>query len=146
LKAVAAAQAANLPALADDSGMCVADLDGQPGIYSARWGGPNKDFNGATERVKRELEERGKKIQGAAAYFICVLSLAQPDGSSLEFEGRMNGTLTYPPRGRNGFGYDPIFVPEDGTQTYGEMSQLQKNQENHRARAFGKFKEYLKHK
>ncbi len=143
LKAVAAAKAANLPALADDSGMCVAGLDGQPGIYSARWGGPNKDFAGATERVKTELEQRGKNIKGARAYFICVLSLAQPDGTSIEFEGRMDGTLTYPPRGRNGFGYDPIFVPEGCTKTYGEMSQLQKNQENHRARAFEKFRKYL---
>lgn len=143
LKALAAAIAANIPALADDSGMCVKDLDGAPGIYSARWGGPNKDFNGATERVKRELELVGKHIDGAEAYFICVLSLAQPNGDSVEFEGRMPGTLTYPPRGRNGFGYDPIFVPEGGTQTYGEMPQVQKNQENHRARAFDKFKAYL---
>ena len=143
LKAVAAAKAANLPALADDSGMCVADLDGAPGIYSARWGGPNKDFASATERVKRQLEQKGKKIEGAKAYFICILSLAQPDGGSVEFEGRMNGSLTYPPRGRNGFGYDPIFVPEGGSQTYGELTQTEKNQTNHRARAFDKFKAYL---
>jgi XTP/dITP diphosphohydrolase len=143
LKAVAAAKAANLAALADDSGMCVAELDGQPGIYSARWGGSNKDFAGATERVKHELEQRGKNILGAKAYFICVLSLAQADGSSVEFEGRMDGALTYPPRGRNGFGYDPIFVAEGSSVTYGEMTQEQKNRSNHRARAFAKFKNYL---
>lgn len=143
LKSVAAAKAANLPALADDSGMVVPELDGAPGIYSARWGGPNKDFAAATERVKRELEERGKKIEGAEAYFVCVLSLAEPDGSSVEFEGRMDGSLTYPPRGRNGFGYDPIFVAKGSKVTYGEMTQSEKNQSNHRANAFDKFKQFL---
>lgn len=143
LKAVAAATAANLPALADDSGMCVADLDGAPGIYSARWAGPEKDFLQATHRVKGELESKGKNIEGTEAYFVCVLSLAQPDGTSIEFTGQMDGKLTFPPRGKNGFGYDPIFVPEGETRTYGEMSQLEKNQRNHRARAFDKFKKYL---
>ncbi|PIR31862.1 MAG: hypothetical protein COV36_06575 [Alphaproteobacteria bacterium CG11_big_fil_rev_8_21_14_0_20_44_7] len=80
---------------------------------------------------------------GAKAYFICVLSLAQPDGSSVEFEGRIDGTLTFPPRGKNGFGYDPIFIPERESRTFGEMSQLEKNKSNHRADAFDKFKKYL---
>lgn len=143
LKSVAAATAANLPALADDSGMCVPMLDGQPGIYSARWAGPEKDFLKATNRVKDELQGRDIDIEGVPAYFVCVLSLAQPDGTSVEFEGRMDGSLTFPPRGRNGFGYDPIFIPNSDTRTYGEMTQLEKNQTNHRADAFAKFKKYL---
>lgn len=143
LKSVAAATASGLPALADDSGLCVVALDGQPGIYSARWGGENKDFAMASERIKKELEARRQQPQGAEAYFICVLSLAQPDGSSVEFEGRINGTLTFPARGKNGFGYDPIFVPNHSSLTFGEMEQLEKNQMNHRADAFDKFKKFL---
>ncbi len=143
LKSVAAATASGLPALSDDSGLCVVDLDGQPGIYSARWGGEAKDFAMAAERIKRELKEKNVEPQGAAAYFICVLSLAQPDGSSIEFEGRIDGTLTFPARGKDGFGYDPIFIPSHDERTFGEMTQLEKNQRNHRADAFDKFKAYL---
>lgn len=143
LKSVAAATASGLPALSDDSGICVVDLNGDPGIYSARWGGENKDFAMASERIRRELADKGKQPEGSAAYYICVLSLAQPDGSSIEFEGRIDGKLTFPARGENGFGYDPIFVPNHDTRTFGEMSQLEKNQNNHRADAFKKFTEYL---
>ena len=142
LKSLAAATAAKLPALADDSGMVVPALDGQPGIYSARWGGPDKNFAAATERVKRELVARGAALD-SPAYFICVLSLAQPDGSSMEFEGRMDGRLSFPPRGTNGFGYDPIFVADGETRTYGEMTMAEKNLTNHRAKAFTKFVKYL---
>lgn len=143
LKAVASATAAKLPALADDSGLCIPALDGAPGIYSARWGGEEKDFVMATARIKAELEAKNADLKTTKAYFICVLSLAQPDGSSVEFEGRIDGTLTFPARGDLGFGYDPIFVPNHDTRTFAEMSQLEKNQRNHRAAAFAKFVEWL---
>lgn len=146
LKAVAAATASGLPALADDSGLCIDALDGQPGIYSARWGGEEKDFVKATARIKAEIEAKGLNPQNQPAHFICVLSLAQPDGSSVEFEGRIDGTLTFPARGDKGFGYDPIFVPHHDTKTFAEMEQLEKNQRNHRADAFQKFVEWLKAK
>ena len=142
LKAVHSAQIAKLPALADDSGLCIPALGGAPGIYSARWGGPNKDFAAASERIKEELIAKSKALT-TKAYFICVLSLAQPDGSSVEFEGRVDGRLTFPARGDKGFGYDPIFVPSHSKKTFGEMEQLEKNQRNHRADAFDKFKDYL---
>lgn len=143
LKSVAAATAAEIPALADDSGLCIPVLNGDPGIYSARWGGPNKDFAAAIEKIKWEIEKTGENPQNQPAYFICVLSLAQPDGSSVEFEGRIDGTLTFPARGHNGFGYDPIFIPEGETRTFGEMQQIEKNKRNHRAAAFDKFQKFL---
>ena len=143
LKAVSAAKGAKMPALADDSGLCVEALDGAPGIYSARWAGEKRDFLLAAERIKDELKAKDKNINGEKAYFICVLSLAEPNGSAIEFTGRVDGSLIYPPRGKNGFGYDPIFIPQGSTQTYGEIIQQEKNQSNHRARAFDKFKHYL---
>ena len=143
LKAVHAAQIAKLPALADDSGVCVEGLSGAPGIYSARWGGENKDFEMACERIRKELEAKGIAATGANAYFICVLSLAQSDGSSVEFEGRIYGKLTFPPRGGKGFGYDPIFIPEHSSKTFAEMTAQEKNARNHRQAAFDKFKEFL---
>ena len=133
LKAHAAAQAAKLPALADDSGLVVPALDGAPGIYSARWAGPGRDFMVAMERVNREL---GDKDRGAA--FVSVLALAWPDGEEALFRGEVHGRLIWPPRGDNGFGYDPIFVPEDQKQTYGEMTLTEKFATDHRARAFAK--------
>jgi XTP/dITP diphosphohydrolase len=133
LKAHAAAQAAKLPALADDSGLVVPALDGAPGIYSARWAGPGRDFMVAMERVNREL---GDKDRGAA--FVSVLALAWPDGEEALFRGEVHGRLTWPPRGDNGFGYDPIIVPEDQKQTYGEMTLTEKFATDHRARAFAK--------
>lgn len=142
LKSVASATAANLPALADDSGICIPALDGKPGVHSARWGGPEKDFVKACAKIKAELEAKGLNPE-VPAYFICVLSLAQPDGSSIEFEGRVDGTLTFPARGAEGFGYDPIFTPSHSTKTFAEMSQQEKNSKNHRADAFDKFKKYL---
>ena len=142
LKAVASAVAAKLPTLADDSGLCIPALDGKPGIHSARWGGPEKDFVKACAKIKAELEAKGLSPE-VPAYFICVLSLAQPNGTSVEFEGRIDGTLTFPARGDAGFGYDPIFIPEQSNKTFGEMSQLEKNQRNHRADAFKKFVQYL---
>jgi XTP/dITP diphosphohydrolase len=132
IKALAAATASGLPALADDSGFCVAALNGAPGIYSARWAGPAKDFSAAMARVHAELG-------GSAdhrAWFISALCLAWPDGHTETFEGRVDGALVWPPRGTRGFGYDPMFLPEGQSLTYGEMDQTEKHATSHRARAF----------
>lgn len=134
LKATDAANASGLPALADDSGICVAALGGQPGIYSARWAGPDKDFTVAMQRIERELAGAADR----SAAFVCALCLAWPDGRSETFEGRVDGILVWPPRGTNGFGYDPMFVPEGGTLTFGEMDPAAKHAISHRARAFAK--------
>jgi XTP/dITP diphosphohydrolase len=134
LKALVAAEASNRPALSDDSGFCVAALDGAPGVFSARWAGPGKDFAGAMARVEKELAESGAADR--RAWFVCVLCLAWPDGHTEHFEGRVDGTAVWPPRGAHGFGYDPMFVPEDATQTFGEMTPAEKHARNHRARAF----------
>ena len=134
LKATAAATASGLPALADDSGIAVAALDGQPGIYSARWAGPGKDFTVAMQRVERELADATDR----SAAFICVLCLAWPDGRHETFEGRIAGTMIWPPRGDKGFGYDPMFVPEGRELTFGEMDPAAKHALSHRARAFAK--------
>jgi len=131
LKARAAAQTANLPALADDSGLVVPALGGAPGIYSARWAGPGRDFTVAMERVNREL---GNKDRRAA--FVSVLALAWPKEEEAEFNGEVHGTLTWPPRGENGFGYDPIFIPDGYAITFGEMAPEEKYRVDHRARAF----------
>lgn len=132
LKALAAARATGLPALADDSGFCVAALDGAPGVVSARWAGPGKDFAMAMERVRREVGT----AEDWRCWFVCALCLAWPDGHDDTFEGRVDGTLAFPPRGMRGFGYDPIFLPEGGTLTYGEMDPDEKHATSHRARAF----------
>lgn len=134
LKAEAAAMAAGLPALADDSGLVVAALDGQPGIYSARWAGPSKEFRLAMERVEAELQASGSEDR--SAYFVCVLALAWPDGHIETFEGRVYGTLVWPARGDKGFGYDPIFVPDGFDITFGEMEPQRKHDMSHRAVAF----------
>ncbi len=131
LKALAAATASGLPAIADDSGLCVDALGGAPGIYSARWAGPGKDFAVAMARVNEELGD-----QPRTAHFICALCVAWPDGHSEVVEGRVDGTLVWPPRGHNGFGYDPIFLMDGQAQTYGEMTRAEKEADNHRARAF----------
>jgi XTP/dITP diphosphohydrolase len=134
LKARAAAEAANLPALADDSGLAVAALDGAPGIYSARWGGEKKDFGAAMARVERELA--GHRDRSAS--FVCALSLCWPDGHVETFEGAVHGALVWPPRGERGFGYDPMFVADGRTQTFGEMDPDAKHAISHRADAFRK--------
>jgi XTP/dITP diphosphohydrolase len=134
LKAHAAARVARLPALSDDSGLAVAALDGAPGIYSARWAGPNKDFSLAMQKVEEAL--KGKSDRRAA--FVAALALAWPDGACEVFEGRVDGTLVWPPRGAKGFGYDPIFVPDGHTITFGEMDPAKKHTMSHRARAFAK--------
>ncbi len=132
LKAQAAAAASQLPALADDSGFCVGALGGQPGIYSARWAGPAKDFRAAMERVHAEAGDAADH----RAWFISVLCLAWPDGHDEVFEGRVDGIRVWPPRGLRGFGYDPMFLPEHETETYGEMDPVRKTATSHRARAF----------
>ena len=134
LKARAAARAAKLPALADDSGLAVAALDGAPGIYSARWAGPRKDFAIAMRKVEDAL--KGKSDRRAA--FVAALALAWPDGRCDVFEGRVKGTLIWPPRGEKGFGYDPMFVPAGHTITFGEMEPAKKHTMSHRAKAFAK--------
>jgi XTP/dITP diphosphohydrolase len=136
LKALAAANASGLPAVADDSGLEVHALGGDPGIHSARWAGEDKDFNVAMERVRRELEAVGA-IEPKAK-FTCALAVALPEGRVQVFEGQVSGALVWPPRGTRGFGYDPIFVPEGYSETFGEMEPWRKHAISHRARAFEK--------
>jgi XTP/dITP diphosphohydrolase len=133
LKAHAAAAASGLPALADDSGLVVPALGGAPGIYSARWAGSNKDFAAAMARVERELGNRDR-----SALFVAVLALTWPDGHLEAFRGEVRGRLVWPPRGERGFGYDPMFVPNGGSLTFGEMDPVDKHKISHRARAFAK--------
>ena len=133
LKAKAAADASGLPAIADDSGLVIPALGGAPGIYSARWAGPAQDFRVAMRRVHRELGD-----QDRSARFVAVLALAWPDGDLELFRGEVAGKLVWPPRGERGFGYDPIFVPEGGVATFGEIDPAQKHRISHRARAFAK--------
>ena len=141
LKARAAADASGLVALADDSGLSVKALGGAPGIYSARWAGPEKDFSLALRNVEARLEEAA--ATDLSAWFTCSLAVAWPDGPAVVVEGRIDGTLTFPPRGDLGFGYDPIFVPEGHSLTFGEMAALTKDGMSHRARAFVKLKAAL---
>jgi len=149
IKAEAAAQAAKLPAFADDSGLAVDALAGQPGIHSARWAGPSKDFNGAMTRIERLLQERGaREPAGRGAHFVSALCVAWPDGHLEEVEARVEGTLVWPPRGTAGFGYDPVFLPDGHARTFGEMSAEEKHGLpplglglSHRARAFVKLAE-----
>jgi XTP/dITP diphosphohydrolase len=132
LKAHAAALAAGLPALADDSGLVVPALGGDPGIYSARWAGPDKDFTVAMRRVEVELTGTTDR----RAFFVAVLALAWPEGHLESFRGEVHGTLVWPPRGTRGFGYDPMFVPSGGVLTFGEMDPAAKHRISHRAMAF----------
>jgi XTP/dITP diphosphohydrolase len=149
IKAIAAAQAARLPAFADDSGLVVEALDGAPGIYSARWAGPKKDFNEAMARIERLLQERGATAADKRrAHFVSALCVAWPDDHLEEVEARADGTLVWPPRGTAGFGYDPMFLPEGYTRTFGEMTSVEKHGMpplglglSHRARAFVKLAE-----
>ena len=149
IKAVAAAMAAKLPAFADDSGLAVDALDGAPGIYSARWAGPSKDFNAAMTRIERLLAERGATVPGQRkAHFVSALCVAWPDGHIEDVEARVDGTLVWPPRGSAGFGYDPMFLPDGFERTFGEMTSIEKHGLpplgmglSHRAKAFVKLAE-----
>lgn len=134
IKALASATGSGKPALADDFGVAVTALDGAPGIYSARWAGPAKDFALAMRKVEDELQAKGATDR--SAQFVCALALAWPDGHVESFEGRWPGTLVWPPRGDHGFGYDPMFVPDGETETCGEMAPQKKHDMSHRARAF----------
>jgi XTP/dITP diphosphohydrolase len=138
LKARAAAEAGGLIALADDSGLSVAALDGAPGVYSARWAGPAKDFDLAMAKVEARLE--AAESDDRAAWFTCALALAWPGGAAVVVEGRVDGRLSFPPRGTLGFGYDPIFLPEGLERSFGEMAHDEKTTLSHRARAFAKLK------
>ncbi len=131
LKARAASQATGLPALADDSGLVVPALDGAPGLHSARWAGPQRDFRVAMRRVEEALAGEDDR----SAHFACVLALCWPDGHLETFEGFVHGTLAWPPRGDRGFGYDPVFVPEGHDVTFGEMEAGKKQALSHRAEA-----------
>jgi XTP/dITP diphosphohydrolase len=144
IKAAAAAEATGLPAFADDSGLAVDTLDGAPGIHSARWAGPDKDFSCAMERIESELARRSARTaEDRRAHFVSALCVAWPDGHVEEFEARVDGTLVWPPRGTRGFGYDPMFQPDGHALTFGEMSAEDKHGLppkgkglSHRARAF----------
>ena len=137
LKAEAASAASNLAALADDSGLSVAALNGAPGVYSARWAGPKKDFRMAMTRVEDEMHSSGNPDK--RAHFVCALALSAPDAVTEIFEGRAYGQIDFPPRGQFGFGYDPIFIPEGHRFTFAEMDPKAKHAISHRAKAFEKF-------
>ena len=135
IKALAAARASGLPALADDSGFCVAALDNRPGVYSARWGGPTKDMQIAMDRVHQEMGDSADH----RAFFVAALCLAWPDGETRTAQGECHGTVVWPPRGDHGHGYDPMFVPEGGNRTFAEMTEAEKNAISHRGRALEQF-------
>lgn len=149
IKATSAARSAGLPAFADDSGLVVEALDGAPGIHSARWAGKPADFSAAMARIERLLQERGATgADRRKAHFVSALCVAWPDGHLQEVEGRVDGTLVWPPRGTAGFGYDPVFLPEGHSRTFGEMAGIEKHGLpprglglSHRARAFVKLAE-----
>lgn len=134
LKAAAAAKGAGLPALADDSGLEVAALDGAPGLFSARWGGERRDFNIAMQKVHDAMEKNGSDDK--TANFTSALAVAWPDGTVCTFEGKVFGTIVWPKRGTRGFGYDPIFLPNGYEESFGEMDPDEKQAISHRARAF----------
>ena len=142
LKALAAATVSGLPALSDDSGLAVTALNGDPGLYSARWAGPDRDFNLAMRKVEDKLQEKGATTtQDRHAQFVCALCLAWPDQHTECFEGRIDGTIVWPPRGDKGFGYDPVFVLDGHDITFGEMDPAKKHELSHRAVAFNQLVE-----
>jgi len=141
IKAKTASKESGLIGLADDSGLCIHALNNRPGIFSARWAGPNKDFKIAIKKVQTKLQDETVY----SAHFICGLSLFWPDGFSEYFEGRVDGNIQFPPIGNNGFGYDPIFCPDGSKMTFAQLSEKEKNQITHRAKAFKQLsKAYLK--
>ena len=140
LKAEFSATRTNLPAFADDSGLVVDILNGAPGIYSARWAGPSKNFDLAIKKVEKAIYKTGLNLETIHAHFVSALCIYWPDGHFETFEGKVYGSLTFPARGMNGFGYDPIFVPTGQNKTFGEMAKHKKNQLSHRTLAFEKLK------
>jgi len=139
IKARNAKNLSNATSLADDSGLCIEALNGDPGIYSARWAGIEKNFNLAMALIEKKLQG----INNKKAYFICALALVNEKNEEYVFEGRINGAIIFPQRGTMGFGYDPIFIPENHTITFGEMSPEEKDLISHRSKAFKKFKESI---
>jgi XTP/dITP diphosphohydrolase len=143
LKARAAATASGLAALADDSGLTVEALNGAPGIHSARWAGDDKNFLAAMQKIENLLREKNVTPTAAKAAFVSYLALAWPNGQIHEAEGRVDGTLTFPPRGTQGFGYDPVFIPKGETRTFAEMTMEEKARHSHRAKACATLKQGL---
>ena len=144
IKAKAVSQKSNCIALADDSGLCINSLNGNPGIYSARWAGKNKDFGLAMKKIEEKLQViSSTSKRNSRAHFCCALTLSYPSGRIISFQGKVYGHLEFPKRGLNGFGYDPIFVPEGYKKTFGEMNFNYKERISHRQIAFNKLKNYL---
>ena len=144
IKAKAVSQKSNCIALADDSGLCINSLNGNPGIYSARWAGKNKDFGLAIKKIEEKLQViSSTSKRNSRAHFCCALTLSYPSGRIISFQGKVYGHLVFPKRGLNGFGYDPIFVPEGYKKTFGEMNFNYKERISHRQIAFNKLKNYL---
>jgi len=144
IKARAIANKSNFIALADDSGLCVNSLEGKPGIYSARWAGKDKDFTLAMKKIEKELDKiSSNSKEKRRAHFCCALTLCFPSGKVISFQGKVFGYLQFPPKGSNGFGYDPIFIPDGYRKTFGEMNFSFKEKISHRQIAFNKLKKYL---
>ena len=144
IKAVNAVRVTNLPSIADDSGLCVQALNNDPGIYSARWAGKNKNFTLAAKKIQKKLDDKFRidKVN-LRAFFYCALTIALPSGTIKSYEGKVYGSLQFPPKGVNGFGYDPIFVPNGYKKTFGEMKYSFKERISHRRKAFNKLEKFL---
>ena len=144
IKAVSALKITGLPSISDDSGLCIPALNNDPGIYSARWAGKGKNFDLAAKKIEKKLFEKyGNKQKLFKAFFCCALTIALPDGTIKSFEGKVFGTLQFPPKGNNGFGYDPIFIPKGYKKTFGEMKYSFKERISHRQKAFKKLQNFI---
>jgi len=144
IKAVSALKITGLPSISDDSGLCIPALNNDPGIYSARWAGKGKNFDLAAKKIEKKLFEKYRNKQKLfKAFFCCALTIALPDGTIKSFEGKVFGTLQFPPKGENGFGYDPIFIPKGYKKTFGEMKYSFKERISHRQKAFKKLQNFI---
>ena len=144
IKAVSALKITGLPSISDDSGLCIPALNNDPGIYSARWAGKGKNFDLAAKKIEKKLFEKYRNKQKIfKAFFCCALSIALPDGTIKSFEGKVFGRLRFPPKGENGFGYDPIFIPKGYKKTFGEMKYSFKERISHRQKAFKKLQNFI---
>ncbi len=144
IKAVCALKITGLPSISDDSGLCIPALNNDPGIYSARWAGKGKNFDLAAKKIEKKLFEKyGNKQKLIKAFFCCALTIALPDGTIMSFDGKVYGRLQFPPKGENGFGYDPIFIPKGYKKTFGEMQYSFKERISHRKKAFRKLENFL---
>ena len=144
IKAVSALKITGLPSISDDSGLCIPALNNDPGIYSARWAGKGKNFDLAAKKIEKKLYEKNRNKQKLfKAFFCCALTIALPDGTIKSFEGKVFGTLQFPPKGKNGFGYDPIFIPKGYKKTFGEMKYSFKERISHRQKAFKKLQNFI---